>query len=110
MKYWLSEDAMSDGSPMLAVERGDKVAMPDVLYVQATGDNLHPRHCMDRFCAAYRKRGGRAEPLLVEGEPYDFIRSKAECAEAKRAIQRIVEFIHEHKARADRAPTSGSAA
>jgi|GraSoiStandDraft_4_1057263.scaffolds.fasta_scaffold28092_3 acetyl esterase len=109
MKYWLSEDNMSDGSPMLAVERGDKVAMPDVLYVQATGDNLHPRHCMDRFCAAYRKRGGQAEALLVEGEPYDFVRSKAECAEAKRAIKRMLEFIHECKARADRAPTSGSA-
>jgi acetyl esterase/lipase len=110
MKYWLSEDAMADGSPMLAVERGDKVAMPDVLYVQATGDNLHPRHCMDRFCAAYRKRGGRAEALLVEGEPYDFVRSNAECPEAKRAKTRMLEFIHECKARADRAPTRGSAA
>jgi acetyl esterase len=109
MKYWLSEDAMSDGSPMLAVERGDEVAMPDVLYVQATGDNLHPRQCMDRFCAAYRKRGGRAEALLVEGEPYDFIRSNAECAEAKWAVKRMTEFIHECKARADRAPISGSA-
>jgi acetyl esterase/lipase len=109
MKYWLSEDAMADGSPMLAVERGDDVAMPDVLYVQATSDNLHPRHCMDRFCAAYRKRGGRVEALLVEGEPYDFVRSKAECDEARRAITRIVEFIHECKARADRAPTRRSA-
>jgi acetyl esterase/lipase len=109
MKYWLSEEAMSDGSPMLAMERGDKVAMPDVLYVQATSDNLHPRHCMDRFCTAYRKRGGRVEALLVEGEPYDFVRSNAECAEAKRAVKRMIEFIYECQARADRA-TSGSAA
>jgi acetyl esterase/lipase len=110
MKYWLTEDAMADGSPMLALERGDAMAMPDMLYVQALCDNLHPRHCMDRFCAAYRKRGGRAEALLLEGEPYDFLRSKADSGEAKRAINRMIEFIHEHAARAELAPTSGSAA
>ncbi len=101
MKYWLSEEAMANGSPMLAVERGDDVAMPDVLYVQATGDTLHPRHCMDRFCAAYRKRGGRVEAVLVEGSPYDFIRTDPECAEAKRAMRRMIEFVHECKAGAD---------
>ena len=109
MKYWLTEDAMSDGSPMLAVERGDKVVMPDMLYVQASGDNLHPRHCMDRFCEAYRKRGGRVEALLIEGEPYDLVRTKAECGEAKRAVKRIIEFIHERKAHVDLATASGSA-
>ena len=104
MKYWLSEEAMADGSPMLALERGDEVATPDLLYVQATSDQLHPRHCMDRFCDAYNKRA-RAEPLLVEGEPYDFVRSNPECAEAGRARKRIIEFVHECKARADRAST-----
>jgi hypothetical protein len=64
---------------------------------------------MDRFCVAYNKRGGRAEALRVEGEPYDFVRSNAECAEAKRAVARMIEFIHECKARAGRA-ASGSAA
>ena len=108
MKYWLSEDAMSDGSPMLALERGDEVAMPDLLYVQATGDNLHPRHCMDRFCDDYNKKGARAEPLLIEGEPYDFLRTQPESAEAKRAMTRIIEFIHECTTRADRASTPGS--
>ena len=103
MRYWLTEDAMADGSPMLAVERGDDVAMPDVLYVQATGDNLHPRHCMDRFCAAYRKRGGRAEAVLVEGSPYDFIRTDPECDEAKRAMKRMIEFVHECTTQADHA-------
>jgi hypothetical protein len=91
----LTEEAMADGSPMLALERGDKVATPDILYVQATRDRLHPRHCMDRFCAAYPKAGGRVEALLVEGEPYDFVRSQPEAPEAKRALQRIVDFIHE---------------
>ena len=108
MKYWLSEEAMSDGSPMLAFERGDEVATPDLLYVQAICDQLHPRHCMDRFCDAYRKAGGHAEVVMVEGEPYDLVRSDPECSEAKRAVKRMIEFIHECKARADRASTSGS--
>jgi len=101
MKYWLTQEAMGDGSPMLALERGDDVAMPPVLYVQATCDNLHPRHCMDQFCDAYRERGGRAETVLVEGEPYDFVRSVPDCAEARRAVKRMIEFIHECKAGAD---------
>ena len=109
MRYWLTEQAMVDGSPMLALEREDEVSMPDLLYVQATGDNLHPRHCMDRFCDAYSKDGARAEPLLIEGEPYDFVRTvKPDCAEAKRAMKRIIEFIHERTTRADRATTPGS--
>jgi acetyl esterase len=108
MKYWLSEEAMADGSQMLALERGDELVTPDLLYVQATGDNLHPRHCMDRFCDAYRKRGARAEPLLIEGEPYDFLRSRPEYPEARRAMKRIIAFIHECKARADYASTPGS--
>jgi hypothetical protein len=86
---------MSDGSPMLAAERGDAIDMPDVLFVQATGDNLHPRHCMERFVAAYNKRGGYAEPLLIEGDPYDFLRTKPDTPEARRAMKRMIEFIHE---------------
>jgi acetyl esterase len=96
MKYWLTEEAMADGSPMLALEHGEEVDKPDILYVQATGDQLHPRPSMDRFCAAYRKAGGRVEAVLVEGEPYDLVRSDPECSEAKRAISRIIGFIREH--------------
>ncbi len=109
MKYWLTEDAMVDGSPMLALERGDKVSMPPLLYVQATGDNLHPRHCMVRFCESYNKLGAYAEPLMIEGEPYDFLRTQPESAEAMRAMKRIIDFIHESGARAERAPTPRSA-
>lgn len=102
MKYWLTEDAMADGSPMLALERGDVVEMPDTLYVQALGDNLHPRHCMDRFCAAYARAGGRVETVLVAGEPYDLVRTAPESAEARRATKRMIGFIHECAARATR--------
>jgi acetyl esterase/lipase len=97
MSYWLSEAAMSDGSPMLALERGDKIEKPDTLYVQATGDRLHPRPSMDQFCTAYRKAGGRVEVVLVEGEPYDLVRSAPDSSEAMRAIRRIIDFIRARK-------------
>lgn len=106
MKYWLTEAAMEDGSPMLALERGDDVDLPDLLYVQALGDNLHPRECMDRFCTAYLNRGGRAEPLLIDGSPYDFLRTAPEDPEAKRAMSRIIEFVHECTTRTERTPVS----
>jgi hypothetical protein len=83
---------------MLALERGDHVETPAVLYVQTTGDRLHPRHCMDRFCAAYGNAGGRVEAVLLDGEPYDLVRSRPESSEAQRAMRRIIEFIHDPKA------------
>lgn len=95
MRYWIDEAAMADGSPVMALERGDAVATPDMLYVQALCDTLHPRHSMDRFCELYRRAGGTVETVLVEGEPYDLVRSKADSSEAKRAVTRIIEFIHE---------------
>ena len=95
MKYWLSEDAMAEGSPMLALERGDKVETPDILYVQAMCDTLHPRECMDRFCDGYRKAGGNVEALLLEGEPYDLVRTKPQSESARRAVKRMVDFIRE---------------
>ncbi|HEY4439795.1 MAG TPA: alpha/beta hydrolase [Candidatus Elarobacter sp.] len=96
MRYWLSEDALADGSPTLALERREKVEQPEILYVQASGDRLHPRASMERFCNAYRAVGGNVEELLVDGEPYDFVRSRADLPEAQRAIRRMIAFIHEN--------------
>ena len=41
--YWQSEDAMVDGSPAQALDRGEKVQLPPVLYLQGTEDLAHPR-------------------------------------------------------------------
>ena len=95
MKYWLTEAAMDEGSPMLALERGDKVETPDILYVQAICDRLHPRECMDRFCAAYRKAGGHVEAVLVEGEPYDAVRTNPQSPHSRAAVKRMSDFILE---------------
>ena len=80
---------------MLALERGDKVETPDILYVQAICDTLHPRECMDRFCAAYRKAGGHVEAVLVEGEPYDAVRTNPQSPHSRAAVKRMTDFILE---------------
>ena len=92
--YWQSEDAMADGSPALALERGEKVELPPALYVQGTEDVAHPRPHLDRFVSAYRKAGGVVDLELFEGEGQGFIMRKAGSPASNRALERIVEFVH----------------
>jgi acetyl esterase len=94
--YWQTEAAMADGSPALALERGETVQLPPVLYLQGTEDVAHPRPHLDRFVAAYRKAGGHVDLELFEGEGQGFIMRKAGSPASNRAIERIVEFTHKH--------------
>jgi acetyl esterase/lipase len=90
--YWKTEEAMAEGSPVIALERGERVETPPALYLQGANDAAHPRPDLDRFVAAYRKAGGRVDLELFEGESEGFVaRSPAAAA---RAIALIVEFVH----------------
>ena len=92
--YWQSEDAMADGSPAQALDRGEKVELPPVLYLQGTEDLAHPRPHLDRFVAAYRRAGGVVALELFEGEGQGFIMRKAGSPASNRALEMIVEFTH----------------
>ena len=94
-KYWQTEEAMAEGNPVLALERGERVELPPVLYIQGTNDKAHPRVDLDRFVAQYRKAGGQVQLELFEGEAEGFvIRNPASLASA-RAVEKIIEFVHE---------------
>ncbi len=94
-KYWQTEEAMAEGNPVLALERGERVELPPVLYIQGTNDKAHPRVDLDRFVAQYRKAGGQVQVELFEGEAEGFvIRNPASLASA-RAVEKIIEFVHE---------------
>ncbi len=94
-KYWKTEEAMAEGNPVLALERGERVELPPVLYIQGTNDKAHPRVDLDRFVAQYRKAGGQVQLELFEGEAEGFvIRNPASLASA-RAVEKIIEFVHE---------------
>lgn len=93
IKFWGDEAAMSEGSPVCILERGEKVEMPPVLYIQGANDVVHPKADLERFVAAYGKAGGHCDLGLYEGEGEGFIRNSASKA-GPGALQRIVDFVH----------------
>ena len=94
--YWQTEAAMDEGAPATALEKGEKVQLPPVLYLQGTDDVAHPRPHLDRFVAAYRKAGGTVDLELFEGEAQGFIMRKAGTPASNRALDLINEFTHKH--------------
>lgn len=93
-EFWKTEAAMAEGNPVLALERGEAVELPPVLYVQGTRDVAHPRPDLDRFVAQYEKAGGRVELQLFEGEAEGFINKSPGLPAATAALARIVAFVH----------------
>ena len=94
-EYWKTEEAMAEGSPVRALERGERVELPPVLYLQGTQDLAHPRPDLDRFVAEYRKAGGRVALELYEGEGQAFITRNSSSPNATKAIDKIIEFVHQ---------------
>lgn len=99
VRYWLTEEAMAEGSAVLALERSDAVERPRILYLQNPADPLHPRPLLERFVKAYRERGGEVRLELFEGPRYDLPRSDPASPEAKRIIATIAGFIHDEARR-----------
>jgi acetyl esterase len=93
-RYWQTEAAMAEGSPLLALERGESVVLPPALYLQGTRDQAHPRPDLDRFVGRYRSAGGEIELELYEGAAEGFINKNPTGAAARQAVERIVEFVH----------------
>ncbi len=98
--FWGNEDAMAEGSPVCALERGETMRLPDVLYIQNEDDNLHPRCDMDRFVSAYAQAGGKVTPELFAGASYDFLRAHPDSPEAQRALGIVCAFIKDKAKRA----------
>jgi len=73
--FWKNDANMTDGNPVLMLERGEKVTMPPALWVQGRPDPVHdyrdPESPValnepERFAASYRKAGGAIEMLYIE--------------------------------------------
>jgi acetyl esterase/lipase len=97
-QYWKTEEAMAEGSPVIALERGERVEMPPAIYLQGTSDQAHPRADLDRFVTQYRKAGGQVELELFEGEGQGYIGKSPMTDAGRRTIERIVEFVHKQLA------------
>jgi len=75
--YWRTEEAMIEGNPMLALERGEVVETPPAIWIQGKPDPVHDYRDPDsslelnepeRFAANYRKAGGTIEVLYIDQE------------------------------------------
>ena len=93
-KYWTDETEMAEGNPTLALERGERVRMPPVVYIQGTADLAHPKPSREQFIAAYRKAGGRVELYTFDGVGEAFITNDPDSPQAKDALEKIIEFVH----------------
>jgi len=102
--YWPGEAEMSDGSPVLILERGEKVRTPPALWIQTPNDPQHnyrdPEGGFDgnepeRFADRYRKAGGAID-LVYFDAPQRFTSVAPDSAAARDAFRRITEFLHQH--------------
>ncbi len=93
LSFWGDETAMAEGSTTIALERGDNVRLPPVLYLQGAEDYNHPRSSLDRFVAAYRKAGGMLDLHLYDGEKQLFIPQRPEVLASLDALEKIVGFV-----------------
>ena len=91
LQYFGTEDAMHEGNPTLALERGEALDMPPTLIVQGYPDGNIPRDMVWRFEDEYRARGGEIEVQWFPGAPHGFAREPG--MEHDRAILRMKEFI-----------------
>jgi acetyl esterase/lipase len=88
--YFLTEDAMKEGSPFQILQRGEKPALPPTLIVQGTADTNLPVPVTERFVAAYREAGGEIELELFPDMPHLF--GNTPGPESDRAIALMKKF------------------
>jgi len=101
--YWRTEAAMEEGNPLLALERGEKVATPPAVWFQARGDTVHdykdPESNFDgnepqRFCADYRKAGGSIALNYIDMDRA--AGSSPDLSKTGDMLERMVEFVRLH--------------
>ncbi|MGH6672155.1 MAG: alpha/beta hydrolase [Xanthobacteraceae bacterium] len=101
--YWRGETNMEEGNPMLALERGEKLALPPTVWYQGRGDIVHdykdpdsdfPGNEPQRFCANYKKAGGE-----IALEYIDMVRHTGHSPDLSKAgdmFARMVDFVGKH--------------
>jgi len=96
--YWGTEEAMSEGSPPLILERGEPVAdLPPALIIQRTVDDNHPLEMQQRMVDWYRKRGGHIEMPLFANLPPRFAAINPEFPDTQRVVDTIEDFIKQQQ-------------
>lgn len=92
-KYWLTEEAMDEGGPATALERGEALEMPPILCIQGAADIVHPRQHLERFVAAYQAAGGEITVRMYPDQAEGFITKKPQADSSLTAIGHIATFV-----------------
>ncbi|MGB6536311.1 MAG: alpha/beta hydrolase [Xanthobacteraceae bacterium] len=101
--YWLTEANMAEGNPTLALERGEKVALPPAVWYQGRGDAVHDYKDPEsdfagnepqRFCANYKKAGGEIELHYIDMERH--AGHTPDLSETGDMFARMVTFVKQH--------------
>jgi acetyl esterase len=91
--YWITEDAMAEGSPQTIVEQNEQADLPPILMLLKANDRNHPVQMQERFIASYRKRGGEIEVHTFDGLPEHRVVPSPSQPDTMRLIDTITEFI-----------------
>jgi acetyl esterase len=101
--YWRSEANMTEGNPMLALERGEKVATPPAIWFQGRGDLLHDYKDVEasfrgnepqRFVANYREAGGDIALEYIDAERH--AGHSPDLSKTGDMFERMVAFVDRH--------------
>lgn len=102
-QFWVSEENMAEGSPMLMLERGEKVALPPAIWHQGHGDMMHDYKDEDfkgsdteapRFAANYKKAGGQIELCYFDSERKPG--QSPDLTQIGDTFERMLSFIGKH--------------
>ena len=92
-RYWPDEASMAEASPLRALERGEALALPPVLYLQGTADRMHPMAHLERFALAYSRAGGELTLELYPGQDAGFVNKQPDAPATAQAIADIVRYV-----------------
>ena len=99
--YWKTEANMEEGSPLIALQRGEGSALPPAVWIQPRND---PQHIyqdpgspvigtdLDKFLTEFRRRGGRLDIVYYDAPQY-FTTQNPRSAASQDAFARVVEFF-----------------
>lgn len=96
-QYWLTEEAMIEGTPARILERGERTSLPPMLSLAREYEASHPRPDLDEFITQYRKAGGQIDVTFF-GDEYEGegLLKDLSLPIAKETLELMTAFIHQH--------------
>lgn len=85
-----------EATPALILEGGEVKEVPPALFFQGTRDRWTTVDEFQRVAADWRKVGGQADVLLLEGEKHSFLNDTPNAPNARTTLDAMIAFIKAH--------------